>query len=152
MAFIKRKLTQEDKLWLRSIKAPTFISGDYGACIVEDVKKKVALVCLGGQGVMTEKGEYISDIPEEWLLIWDNHFVKIDLFYAQKTVVHNKKVEAFFSIQKIICEKKFMENSKEVLEMIKEILVAYGTDYPGVEYEDVHFLKITAPIYVTNVR
>lgn len=152
MAFIKRKLTQEDKLWLRSIKAPTFISGDYGAYIVEDEQKKIALVCLGGQGVMTEKGECISDIPEEWLLIWNNHFVKIDLFHAQKTVVHNKKVEAFFSIQKIICEKSFIENGKEILKIIKETLEVYGTDAPGVEFEDIHFLKITEPIYVTSVR
>lgn len=152
MAFIKRKLTKEDKLWLRSIKAPTFISGDYGAAIVEDAKKKIALVCLGGQGVMTEKGECISDIPEVWLLIWNDHFVKIDLFHTQKTVVRNKKVEAFFSIQKIVCEKCFIENGEEVLKKIKESLEAYGTDSPGVEYEDVHFLKVTEPIYVTNVR
>lgn len=151
MPYIKRELTQDDELWLRSMKAPTFISGDYGACIVEDVKKKISLVCLGGQGVMTEKGEYISDIPEEWLLIWNEHFVKIDLFHAQKTVVHNKKVEGFFSIQKIICERIFMENSEEVLKIIKETLEVYGTDDPGVEYEDVHFLKIAKPIYVTNV-
>ncbi len=152
MAFVKRELTKEDELWLRSIKAPTFISEDYGACIVEDAKKKISLVCLGGQGVMTEKGECISDIPEEWLLIWNEHFVKIDLFHAQKTVVHNKKVEGFFSIQKIICEKSFKESGKEILEILKETLEVYGTDDPGVEYEDVHFLKIAEPIYVTNVR
>lgn len=152
MAFIKRKLTKEDKLWLRSIKAPTFISGDYGACIVENEKKEIALVCLGGQGVMTEKGKYISDIPEVWLLIWNEHFVKIDLFHAQKTVVPNKRVEAFFSIQKIVCEKCFIENTEEVLKIIKETLEVYGTDSPGVEYEDVHFLRIAEPVYVSVVR
>ncbi len=107
MAFIKRKLTKEDKLWLRSIKAPTFISGDYGACIVENEKKEIALVCLGGQGVMTEKGKYISDMPEVWLLI---------------------------------------------LKIIKEALEVYGTDAPGVEYEDVHFWRFAEPVYVSVVR
>ena len=57
---------------------------------------------------MTEKGKYISDIPEAWLHIWNEHFVKIDLFHAQKTVVPNKRVEAFFSIQKIVCENKML--------------------------------------------
>lgn len=151
MAFVKRKLTQDDILWLRSMKAPTFISGDYGACIVENVKKTIALVCLGGQGFMTEKGKYISDIPEVWLLIWNNHFVKIELFHAKKTVVDNKKVEAFFSIQKIVCEKSLIENSEEVLKAIKETLEVYGTDDPGVEFEDVHFLRVAVPVYVTDV-
>lgn len=151
MEFIKRELTQEDLLWLRSIKAPTFISGDYGACIVEDAKKMIALVCLGGQGFMTDKGEYISDIPEVWLLIWNNRFVKIELFHAKKTVVDNEKVEAFFSIRKIVCEKSLIENSEEVLKIIKETLEVYGTDDPGVEFENVHFLRVAVPIYVTNV-
>ena len=67
-------------------------------------------------------------------------------------MVHNKKVEAFFSIQKIVCEKGFIEKGEKVLKIIKETLEVYGTDVPGVEYENVHFLKITEPIYVTNVR
>lgn len=152
MTFTKRKLTREDKLWLRSMKAPTFIAGDYGACIVEAAQEKIALLCLGGQGVMTEKGEYISDIPEQWLLIWNNHFVKIDLYHTQKTVIHNKKVEGFFSIQKIMCEKNLLDHGDDIIKIIKEALRVYGTDYPGVEQEDIHFLRIPEPIYVTNVR
>ncbi|CAH1204388.1 hypothetical protein PAECIP111893_02240 [Paenibacillus plantiphilus] len=146
MAFVFEKITEAGREIFNSFDLKCPINGRplEETMWARDRERDAFLIALGGDG------EYGSDLPMFYMLIWNNNRIKVDAFSSGNGDISNG-VEMFWKITKIQAPKCLLEVKDEMIEIITEGIASEGFAGRCEWTKSVQFDYIAAPEFMLEV-
>jgi len=147
MAFVNEKISDADRMTFNSfnLKNPITKETLNSRRWVIDRERNAFLVGLGGQGI------YGCEIPMFYALIWNKNMIMLETF-SKAAGSNSTGMEFNWKITRIEAPECLMKDKDEMMDMIKEALIAYDTSDNNGSATKVNFDYIATPWFIREVN
>lgn len=147
MAFVNEIISEADQEMLKSYKFANPVTGEpvVPKRWTVDRERDIFLIGLGGRGA------YVSEIPMFYTLVWKGKRIGLQTYRDAKGD-YQSGTELWWKITKINVPESLKPQEKMLIELIKEVIDAYGSANKRDHVTKENFDLIAAPTYVKDVQ
>ncbi|MDO4711313.1 MAG: hypothetical protein Q4A75_04995 [Peptostreptococcaceae bacterium] len=144
MAFVYRKLTQEERAYIASFKIRSILSTGLAAVprnASVDEERGMYFFALEGQGY--RNGEY--DAPPTWCsFIWNGDVFRITIYFTRERK-EDGTLHGFYRVVTIYAPEEYEGREEEFIQAIQEAIFEYAKEWGCTSME---FSEMARPLFV----